>query len=92
MAFLAPAVPVIASLISTVPTILQATKSDPGKKAAAAAEKDRNERLQKEFLATNRADRLRNRLSSGSGQGSILGGSSGATGQTEIGRNVLLGQ
>ena len=92
MAFLGPAVPLISTLLTVGSTIVQSTQKSGSAKGAAAAAKDRNERVQKEFLATRRDDQLRTKLSSGSGQRTVLGGSSGASTDATVGRNVLLGQ
>jgi len=92
MAWLVPALPAITAIGGLATTLITASQPDPGQKAAKAADRDKNERLQREFLASRKQDAANARRSGGSGQRTVLGGDSGATGQTDISRNVLLGQ
>jgi len=94
MAFIAPAVPAIVAATAigtTAATLSQQAKTRKAAKEERMAESlALNEAQTKERLLESKVQRTRQRQTSGSGQNTILSGSSGS--QAEVNRNVLLGQ
>jgi len=89
MSFITPAGAVIfSSLLSAGTSLFQAAEaSDQRKQQRQASETAAAEELRKQQLLESRSNRVRQRLASGSGSGTILSGGP----QPEIGKATLLG-